>query len=135
MNDSPSPKDSPSLGEQELDALRFIAEHSPISVGEAAKSYGSPRGLARTTVLTVMERLRAKGYLSRRLVGGVYRYSARIDQNAVLKNVVAEFVDRSLGGSLSPFVMYLADSGRLRPDELQALRKIVDSLEAEEPAR
>ncbi len=127
--------ETPSLGEQELEALRFVAENSPITVGEAAKAFGAPRGLARTTVLTVMERLRAKGYLVRRMVGGVYRYSAKLDHDAVLKNVVADFVDRSLGGSLSPFVMYLADSGRLSPDEIEDLRRIIDSLEAEEAAK
>ena len=60
------------LGEQQLDLLRFVTENAPITVGEMAKVYGSPRGLARTTILTVMERLRTKGYLSRKKVEGVF---------------------------------------------------------------
>ena len=59
------------LGDQELDLLRYVTEHSPITVREAAESYGRDRGLARTTVLTMMERLRSKGYLTRTEVDGV----------------------------------------------------------------
>src|SRR5207249_331104 len=57
--------EQPSLGDQELEVLRFVAEHAPISVGEVAERFGEPRGLARTTILTVMERLRKKGFLTR----------------------------------------------------------------------
>lgn len=120
------------LGEQELETLRFVSEHAPITVGEVAKSFGTSRGLARTTVLTVMERLRGKGYLTRRRSDGVFRYSPRIDQRDVLSNVVAEFVERSLGGSLSPFVSYLVDSGRLGEEQIDQLKRMVESLEAEE---
>ncbi len=125
-------KEKRPLGEQELETLRFVSEHAPITVGEVAKSFGTSRGLARTTVLTVMERLRGKGYLTRRRADGVYRYWPRIDQRDVMSNLVAEFVERSLGGSLSPFVAYLADSGRLDDHQMEQLRKMVDSLEAEE---
>jgi len=120
------------LGEQELDALRFAAEHAPISVGEMAKTYGNPRGLARTTVLTVMERLRRKGYLTRHQTGGVFQYSPKLDHGDVMTRLVAEFVERSLGGSLSPFVAYLADTGKLGPKEVEELRRMVEGLEAQE---
>jgi predicted transcriptional regulator len=128
-------KENPPLGEQELETLCFVSEHAPITVGEVAKTFGTSHGLARTTVLTVMERLRAKGYLTRKRAEGVYRYTPRIDQRDVLANVVAEFVERSLGGSLSPFVTYLADSGRLSPDQIGQLQAMVEQMEAEEGAR
>jgi predicted transcriptional regulator len=120
------------LGEHELAMLRYVAEHSPLTVGEAAKSYGADRGLARTTVLTMMERLRVKGYLARAQVGGVWSYSLKIDHEDLLTSVVGDFVQRSLGGSLSPFVAYLANSGRLNEREISELRRMVESLESEE---
>ncbi len=123
------------LGELELDALRFVSEVAPTTVGEMAKAYGTPRGLARTTILTVMERLREKGYLTRKKVDGIYRYSPKQRQDDLLQNLVADFVERSLGGSLSPFVAYLADAGKLEPSELEELRKLVETLEAKEAKR
>jgi len=125
-------KEKPSLGEQELEILRFVSEHSPISVGDVVAGFGKPRGLARTTVLTVMERLRTKGYLSRRMVNGFYRYTAKVAQDDLLKGLVSNFVERSLGGSLSPFVTYLADTGRLSNAEIAELRRMVELLETEE---
>ena len=59
-----------SIGEQELALLRHIADRGSLTVGEASEEFGAPRGLARSTVLTMMERLRGKGHLGRRLAEG-----------------------------------------------------------------
>jgi predicted transcriptional regulator len=47
-------------GDQELALLTWLAERPAITVGEVAEQYGAARGLARSTVLTMMERLRKK---------------------------------------------------------------------------
>lgn len=127
-------KERPPLGEQELDILRFVSERAPISVGSVAREYGSPRGLARTTVMTVMERLRGKGYLTRTRGGSVFVYRPRSEHGDVLKKVVAQFVEKTLGGSLSPFVAYLAESGRLTDDQIADLQRIAESLDEPEVA-
>ena len=69
----------------------------------------------------MMERLRKKGYLGRRLVDGVYRYAPRSSPNAAVGRAVQSFVERTLGGSISPFVAYLADRERLSDEELAEL--------------
>lgn len=120
------------LGDQQLELLRFVSDNSPVTVGEMAKLYGAPRGLARTTILTVMERLRTKGYLTRRKVGGIFQYSPKIEQGDLLKGLVGKFVQRSLGGSLAPFVTYLADSGKLSSREVLELRRMVESWDSQE---
>ncbi len=122
----------PPVGEQELEALRWVSQNAPVSVGEVASGFGEPRGLARTTVLTVMERLRRKGYLARRKQSGVFKYTPQVSQPDLLKRLVEEFVQKTLGGSLTPFVAYLADSTDLTETELDALRRIADSLPARE---
>ncbi len=58
------------LGRLELEVLQYIADHHPISVREVAAHFAETSGQARTTLLTVMERLRAKGYLKRRKAAG-----------------------------------------------------------------
>lgn len=116
------------IGDQELALLRFVAEHGPISVGEAAERFGAPRGLARSTVLTVMERLRAKKRLTRKRVKAVYLYSSREGTDALLHGVVRSFVEKSLSGSLSPFVAYLSDVERVSESELLELERLVKRL-------
>lgn len=117
-----------SVGDQELVLLRFVAERGGTTVGEAAEQLGRERGLARSTVLTMMERLRRKGHLRRRRVDGVYRYTSPASQGEVLRGVVEGFVERTLGGSITPVVAYLAESAHLSDDELAELEAIVERL-------
>lgn len=119
------------VGEQELALLRWVAEHGPSSVGEVAERWGAPQGLARSTVLTVMERLRAKGRLTRRKVDGVYRYASKVPAQELLRGVVGDFVQRALEGSLSPVVTYLAEEAEAVSDEeLEQLEAMVARLQA-----
>jgi predicted transcriptional regulator of viral defense system len=73
------------------------------TVGEVAEVFGTERGLARSTVLTMMERLRKKGQLVRRLDQGVYRYRARATSAELMQGVVQRFVERNLGGQCRRF--------------------------------
>ena len=117
------------IGLGELQILQYVAEHHPITVGEAAKHFASKDRLARTTVLTVMERLRQKGYLSRKKVAGVFQYSTRVSHASVLRQLVRDFVNEALGGSLAPFVAYMAEEEQIDPAQLAELKELVRQLE------
>jgi predicted transcriptional regulator len=118
-----------SIGEQELGLLTHLADRDGVTVGEAVDEYGVPRGLARSTVLTMMERLRRKGHLERRMIDGVYRYRARVSSADILKNAVQRFIERNLDGSVSPFLAYLSETDRLSDKERRELEKIVARLD------
>ncbi|MGH8146608.1 MAG: BlaI/MecI/CopY family transcriptional regulator, partial [Rhodanobacteraceae bacterium] len=79
-------------------------------------------------VLTMMERLRTKGYLKRRRVQGVYRYSAATASGEAMRHAVDRFVEKTLGGSVSPFVAWMAERGELTDQELNELRTLVARL-------
>jgi predicted transcriptional regulator len=118
------------LGEQELQVLRFVTDNAPVTVRETVARWGEPRGLARTTILTVMERLRKKGFLTRRPApGGAFAYLPAQNKTDLLQSLVHDFVEKTLGGSLTPFVAYLADAKNLSDAELAELRHLVASLE------
>jgi predicted transcriptional regulator len=118
------------IGREEMQVLRFVADNQPVSVREVADHLAIASGKARTTVLTVMERLRAKGYLVRRKKGGIYRYSPKRSQAEVLRSLVADFVRQALGGSVSPFVAYLAEDADLDDEQVQELGRLVAELES-----
>lgn len=117
------------LGRAELELLQFIDGNPGISVGDAASQFGTPRGLARTTVMTMMQRLVTKGFLKRRQVKSVYRYSIKVPAARAVAELVSEFVRGVLGGSVSPMVAYLSESQDLTDDEVRELRKLVQGLE------
>ena len=117
------------LGSTEIEILRYIGDHHPISVGEVAEYMAHASGQARTTVLTIMERLRRKGHLTRRRISGVYGYSPKVPKHDLLRGLVQNFVQTILGGSVSPFVAYLAENESLSDDEVAALKQLVQDLE------
>jgi predicted transcriptional regulator len=121
---------SKTIGDQELALLQYVSGLGEATVGQAAEGFGTPRGLARSTVLTMMERLRAKGYLARRQVDGVFRYGARSTSGELLHGVVRDFVERTLGGSVSPFVAYLTETEEVSERELAELEKLVAKLQS-----
>lgn len=125
---------TPTLGEQELVVLRFIAEHAPVAAREVIDKFAGEQELARTTVLTKIERLRKKGYLTRRRQKGVYVYSPRVPQTEVIQGLVRDFVEKTLGGSVSPVLAYLIHTRRLSSDELTVLQRLADELETESAA-
>jgi predicted transcriptional regulator len=116
------------IGGQELALLRMIADRGSLTVGEAAEQFGAGRDLARSTVLTMMERLRRKGFLARKMADGVYRYHTRATSADLLKGAVRRFVERNLDGSVSPFLAYLSEARRLSDDELRELEALVARL-------
>lgn len=118
----------PTIGDQELALLHYLAAHEPVSAGEMAAGFGEPQGLARSTVLTMMERLRAKGYLKRRQAQGVYRYSTATGPGEAMRSAVGSFVQNTLRGSVSPFVAWMAERGEVSDDELAELQALVRQL-------
>jgi predicted transcriptional regulator len=80
----------------------------------------------------MMERLRKKGFLSRSMDDGVFRYRALSSSADLLKGAVQRFVERNLDGSVSPFLAYLSDAADLTDRERQELERIVARLDASE---
>jgi predicted transcriptional regulator len=120
----------PTVGDQELSLLHYLAEHENASVGEVAADFGESRGLARSTVLTMMERLRAKSHLKRRHINGVYRYSTATGPGEVMSQAVGQFVEKTLSGSLSPFVAWMSEKAEVSDSELAELEALVAQLQS-----
>ncbi len=125
-------KEKPQPGDQELALLRFVGERQPVSMRDVAAEFGEPNNLARTTVHTMLERLRKKRFLLRSKASGVFVYRLAGEQTDVLHGVVESFVEKTLGGSVAAFVAYLGQTKRLQPDEIEALRRLVDEMKPNE---
>lgn len=124
MADSQAP-----LGSTEIEVLRYLGDHPAMSVGEVADHFAQTTGQARTTILTIMERLRKKGHLSRKRVGGVFHYTPKVPKQDLLRGLVKSFVDTTLAGSVSPFVAYLSEDGPVSEADLEQLKQLVRDLE------
>lgn len=118
------------LGRVELEVLQFVVENNPISVKAVAAHMAETSGQARTTILTVLERLRQKKYLKRRKIGGINHYVPTVNKSEFFQELVGDFVDGALQGSVSPFVAYLDKQSQLSSDECEQLKRLVSKLES-----
>ncbi|HET9251988.1 MAG TPA: BlaI/MecI/CopY family transcriptional regulator [Candidatus Eisenbacteria bacterium] len=113
---------------QELDCLLHLAQQGPLTAASLWEGFGAPRNLARTTVLTILERLRRKGHVARRKQDGIYVYRALEGHVETMRRSVGQFVDRALGGSISPFAAYLSERTSVSDEELAELNRAVRAL-------
>lgn len=117
------------LGKQEWEILRHIVENHPATVRDVAHWAAETQGLARTTILTVMERLRQKRYLKRRKVDGVFQYLPQESAADLEQGMIRKFIDETLQGTMSPFFAYMSESSNVSDEELAELKQLVKDLE------
>jgi predicted transcriptional regulator len=109
-----------------------VFEQAPVTVGEVSERYGVPNQISRSTVVTVMERLRKKGYLERTPgADGVFRYHIAPSHGEVTTGLVARFVERTLAGSLAPLTAYFVGKQKLTEEEAAQLSRLLEKLETE----
>ncbi|MCW3094982.1 MAG: transcriptional regulator [Chthonomonadaceae bacterium] len=122
-------RSSPPISKAELKLLSYINDHHPITVREVADHFAESDAYARTTVQTLMERLRSKGHLVREQIDGLQRYAPAVPKESMQQSLVRDFVSRALGGSVSPFVAFLTREARVSDAELDDLKRLVAELE------
>jgi predicted transcriptional regulator len=120
------------LGPLELSVLKAIWDRQPCTVQEIADLICAREGHARTTILTIMQRLHSKGLLRRRKQGGIYRYTAVKPRAKTIGGLIEQFVDTVLDRSPLPLVAFLAESDQLTPEQIAQLRQIVRTLESKQ---
>ena len=119
------------VGAIELRLLEHCTATGPITVREAAETFGKEQGIGLTTVQQMMERLRNKGLMTRERAGGVWVYRGVETRENLMKAVVKDFVERTLGGSLEPFALYLADASTLSGRQLEEVKRLAAQLSSD----
>ena len=123
------------LTRPEMEILRYVIENAPTPARDIAEHMASQRGHARTTTLTVLERLRNKGYVDRSDDDGVFRYSPAAPRDEMQRSLVSDFVEIALGGSITPFAAYLSKRADMSEEELEDLKKMIAELDARSDSR
>ena len=87
-----------------------------------------PQGSAAhySTVQKLLERLASKSFVLSRQRGRVNVYRATVERRDLIARRLRETADRLCNGSLTPLLTQLVGSADLTPDEIAALREIVE---------
>jgi len=98
-----------SLTPGEFELMEILWPLGEGSVKEIWKRLDPQRRLAYTTVMTVMVKMRRKGFLTQRKKGKAYFYSPAIEREAALTAVVDDVADSYFHCSRAEFLQFLAN--------------------------
>jgi predicted transcriptional regulator len=119
------PKPESTLTRQELAIMKLIWQLETATVRDVYEALRRRRRVAYTTVMTMMKILTEKGYLTKRLEGGAYRYRPAPPNLAVVGSMVREFVDRVFDGASRPLLLHLVRQGRLTDADRAELARLI----------
>lgn len=116
------------LGDLQLAILRALWERRSASVAEVHEALRD-RGLALTTIATMLRKMEEKGLVSHREQGRQFLYCAEVDPEQVQRNLVGELVSRLFDGDPLALVNHLLRAGEIELGELDDLRRQVAEAE------
>ncbi len=117
------------LTDAEWEIMECLWDHAPQTGREIAESMKEKMGWARTTTLTVLGRLEAKGAVETESTGSMKQFLPSITRNAVAIQETESFLERVYQGSLSMLVSSLTKNQKLTKQDVDELYDILDGWE------
>ena len=117
------------LTAQELEIMKVIWPLGQATVREVYDQLRDKRGVAYTTVQTMMNILETKGHLKREPGEKAHVYAPVRPQQIVVRSMVREFVNRVFDGSARPLLVHLLKDKGLTERERRELQKLLDKEE------
>ena len=120
----------PHLSETELEVLKVLWEHGPGTVRDVdAILRRQGRRWAYTTVLTLLHRLQAKGYVASDKSDLAHVFHAVVSRERLVRQRLSDLADELCEGTATPLVHALVEGHRFSPEEIEKFRQLLDDLE------
>jgi BlaI family transcriptional regulator, penicillinase repressor len=117
------------VSDTELEVLKVLWSTGPATVRDVAGALRRQRRrLAYNTVLTLLSRLREKGYVVADRRETAHHFRAIVSRDDLLGSTLAALADRVCDGTASPLVHALVRGRRFSADEIAHFRKLLDDL-------
>jgi len=114
------------LSDLQLDVMRQVWSRGAATVADVHGALLASRGLALTTVATVMNRLTRDGVLSRCRAGRTFVYRAQLSESEVKRSAVQSLLSRLFGGNPEALVSHMVSEGDVTTEALDAVRAMLD---------
>ena len=113
--------------ELELEILKVLWRHGPLTGLAVRDALAPERDLAYTSVMTILGIMLEKGYVARRKSGARFLYRARIGEQATARGMLRDLVSRVYDGSVEAVLVSLLESSGLDREEIQRLRQLLSN--------
>lgn len=121
------------LGDLQLAIMRVLWERGEAAVTDVHAAIEPERGLAPTTIATMLTKMEDKGVVTHRSEGRRYIYRPTVSEEAVQREMLAELTERLFLGDVAAVVSTLLAEHDVDRDELAALRDLIDRHSTRDP--
>ncbi len=123
------------ITETELAVLRQLWRSDDATIRELTDALYPDGGHSHyATVQSLLDRLQAKDFVDREKDGRVNRYRASVTRAELAGRRLRATADALFDGSMAPLLTHLVDNASLQPDEISALRELVNQLDTGSPS-
>lgn len=112
------------LAEREAELMRVLWEHGPSTVAEVRDRLDA--NLAYTTVLTILRKLEAKGYVGHAEVGRAHRYKVLVARDAARQSALRDLSAKLFNGSLALLMTHLVSDQKLTDEDVQRIQRLLE---------
>lgn len=110
------------LSDLQLAVMRVLWSRGEATTADVVADLASERGLAHTTVATLLTRLEKRGVVGQRRDGRSWIYHARASEAEVQRSMVADLVASLFGGDSTALVAHLVSADEVSAGDLAAIR-------------
>jgi len=109
------------LGDLQHAIMQILWDKGEATVNDVHRIFLPERGLALTTIATMLRKMETKGVVAHRVEGRQFVYRPTVTQDNVKRSMVRELVDRLFNGDPAALVTHLVEDREIDPDELRDL--------------
>src|SRR2546429_5767889 len=115
--------------------LRGRGDRGEATVQDIWEALHAERGLAQTTVATMLSRLERRGVVTRRAPpeSRQYHYRAAVTEREVQHSMVGELTERLVDGDVTALVQHLLTAQDLSPGDIARIRDMIERVETNAP--
>jgi len=113
------------LGRLELQIMTVVWDKGTATVHDVKEALSHGRKPAYSTILTMMRKLEAKGYLEHDVADRTFVYRATISRQQARHSLLGDLLNRVFEGSPSQLVSSLVEQNQLTEQELSEIKKLI----------
>lgn len=109
---------------RELDVMSILWRSGSATVNEVREQLGDD--LAYTSVLSALQTLEDKGYVTHEAEGRAYRYVPLVEPEEAGRNALSRILDKVFHGSAESLLAQLVEERNLSREELERMRGLLE---------
>ena len=117
----------PALTGLQIAVVRVLWQQGEATIADVHQALLAERGLAQTTVATLLSRLEKRGVVAHRTEGRQYIYCASVSEGDVRHSMVADLTEVLFDGKPADLINHLLASRDIEPGDLDRVREMIEA--------